>query len=78
MTTSRPGHFSGAVSRAAHEAFGKPLVGFDGDDAAVVADQELRHFAVARADFDPGLIWGDGQRGQDAFAPSDVMEEMLA
>ena len=33
-TISRPGHFSGAVSRAALQTFGKPLIGFDGDDAA--------------------------------------------
>ena len=40
--------------------------------------EKLSHLAVARADFDPRVVRGEGQRREDAFAPSKIAEKMLA
>ena len=56
---------------------GQVAVGFDGDDAAPVTGQQLRQFAMAWANFDPGFARRERQGLQDFFAPPDVAEKML-
>ena len=56
---------------------GESGVGFDGDDAAGARREKLRHFAVARADFDPDGVAFDRKRVGDTRAPGNIREKML-
>ena len=55
-TTSTPGHGRGWAFAIPAGLQAKFRIGFDGHDAAAIAGEKLGHFAVARADFDPGFI----------------------
>ena len=64
--------------RGCSQALSQFRICFNGDDAAAFAREKLRHFAVAGADFDPRVIRGERQSREDAFAPSNIAEKMLA
>lgn len=60
------------------EIGGEGCVSLDGDDAARVLREKFGHFAVARADFEPGGVCISGKRTRDAFAPRGTMKKVLA
>src|SRR6185437_1885746 len=70
----REGEVCGAFAKRS----GESGVSLDGDDATGARREKLRHFAVARADFEPCRIGRGGKRFGDARPPGNLREKILA
>ena len=60
------------------EALGEPRVRFDGHHSSASARQQLGHFTVAGANFQPAFAASYAQRLKYFFSPTQVGKKMLA
>src|ERR1700722_17066362 len=65
------------VRDAFAESGGKLSIKLNRNHSCRTLGQELRHFSVARANFDPGIAIANGQHVRDTLSPGGVAKKVL-